>query len=44
MELLGDECIKMEAIDMWEWKVTRDGQATTGKGGQGETGLLSLSR
>ena len=39
----------MEAIDMWERKVTRDGQATAGEGnvgGRGETVTewLSLSR
>ena len=28
MQLLGDECIEMEAVDMWEWDVTRDGRAT----------------
>ena len=25
MELLGDECIEMEANGMWEWDVTRQG-------------------
>ena len=35
MQLLGDECIGMEAIDMWEWDMTRDGRATAGKGNEG---------
>ena len=32
---LGDECIEMEANDMWEWDVTRDGRAIAWKGDVG---------
>ena len=32
MKQLGDECVEMEANDMWEWDVTRDGRATARKG------------
>ena len=35
MKQLGDECIEMEANDMWEWNVTRDGRATARKGNVG---------
>ena len=38
---LGGECIEIEANDMWEWDVTRDGRATARKDNVGEqTGLL----
>ena len=35
MQLSGDECIEMKAIDMWERDVTRDGRVTTGKSNVG---------